>query len=252
MALLNASLSNGTPQVKLALSNTPLVKATLIPWERGVPPIRFMFNPTELTFEGIVETSENPGARTEQKKQPKVSFSYTKAYKVTISKIVFDTYEEGKNVVDEYIEAFRAAVRPIGTHTAPLLNLEGLPVPLQNIPNPLDQISSSLDSLSNSLSQQPNSQSGGQGNAQNQRTPTYRFVWGDQVHLRKCFIEKLTYKLTMFLPDGTPVRAVIDSLALKEIDESPTGQNMLANGIDRVKDSLQARISGQANFKASL
>ena len=52
-----------------------------------------------------------------------------------------------------------------------------------------------------------------------ERPPIYKFTWGEQIYLRRCFIENLTYKLTMFLPDGTPVRAVIDSLTLKEADE---------------------------------
>jgi hypothetical protein len=51
------------------------------------------------------------------------------------------------------------------------------------------------------------------------RPPTYKFIWGSQEYIR-CFIDKLDYDLTMFLPDGTPVRAVINSLTLNEIDES--------------------------------
>ena len=49
------------------------------------------------------------------------------------------------------------------------------------------------------------------------RPPIYSFVWG-QVYLEYCFIDTLGYKLTKFLTNGTPVRAVIDSLVLKEID----------------------------------
>jgi hypothetical protein len=52
-----------------------------------------------------------------------------------------------------------------------------------------------------------------------ERPPIYQFSWGSQIYMRRCFVEKLTYKLTMFLPNGTPVRAVIDSLILKEADE---------------------------------
>jgi hypothetical protein len=126
-----------------------------------------MFNPTELTFEGIVETADNPGARTQSQGKPKVSFSNVKAYKITISKILFDTYEEGSDVVKKYIVPFRKAVEFV----------EG-----------------------------------------KQRPPIYMFTWGQQQYLRSCFVEKLTYKLTLFLPDGTPVRALIDSLTLKEVE----------------------------------
>jgi Contractile injection system tube protein len=48
------------------------------------------------------------------------------------------------------------------------------------------------------------------------RPPVYVFTWGTQQYL-KCFVQSLSYKLTMFLPDGTPVRASAD-LTLQEID----------------------------------
>jgi Contractile injection system tube protein len=50
------------------------------------------------------------------------------------------------------------------------------------------------------------------------RPPIYMFVWGSQNYLR-CFVEKLDYKLTLFLTDGTPVRAEVN-LSLKEVDKS--------------------------------
>ena len=87
-----------------------LVKARLTSKD-GVPNIEFMFNPSELLFEGIVETSENPGARTEDKGQPKVSFSHVKAYKVTINNILFDTYEDGSDVVEKYIDSWKKALQ---------------------------------------------------------------------------------------------------------------------------------------------
>ena len=171
-----------------------LVKALLISND-GVPTIEFMFNPTELVFEGVVETSESSGARTEDKGNPKVSFSHVKAYKVTINKILFDTYEDGGDVVKQYIDNFRKSVEFVKGK---------------------------------------------------ERPPIYQFMWGKQVYLRRCFIEKLNYKLTMFLPDGTPVRAVIDSLTLKEADEptenGPLGAKPPAK-VDRQTDSLANRKS---------
>ena len=178
---------------KLAKSGN-LVKASLISND-GVPPIVFMFNPTELVFEGVVQTSESPGARTQDKGNPKVSFSHVKAYKVTINQILFDTYEDGGDVVKQYIENFRKSVEFVKGK---------------------------------------------------ERPPIYQFMWGKQVYLRRCFIEKLNYKLTMFLPDGTPVRAVIDSLTLKEADEpkenGPLGAKPPAE-VDRQTDSLANRKS---------
>jgi hypothetical protein len=144
-----------------------LVKARLTSKD-GVPPIEFMFNPSELIFEGIVETTENPGAHTEDKGQPKVSFSHVKANKVTINKILFDTYEDGSDVVEKYINPLKKAVQFVSGK---------------------------------------------------ERPPIYTFSWGNKEYLRRCFIERLNYKLTIFLPDGTPVRSIIDSLTLKEADE---------------------------------
>lgn len=151
-------------------------KAQLIPKDPGVPLIEFMFNPTELAFAKEVETSENKGARTQDKGQPKVGFSNASSYTVTINKILFDTYETGENVVEKHIELFRKAVQ---------------------FPEGGDK----------------------------QRTPLYTFTWGNNIYLRYCFIAKLSYKLTLFLSDGTPVRAVIDSLTLKEADEPKPNQD---------------------------
>jgi Contractile injection system tube protein len=184
-----------------------LTKARLMPKDGSVPMIEFMFNPTELTFEKTVETSENKGARTEDKGQAKVAFANINPYKVTISKIIFDTYETGENVT-KYIEPFRQAVQ---------------------------------------FPDQKNSD----GKAQ-QRTPLYTFTWGGQIHLRSCFVEKLTYKLTLFLPDGTPVRAVIDSLSLKEADEpkpNNSGTPIQPSPNQRKADSPQKRKGNNAAAK---
>ena len=50
--------------------------------------------------------------------------------------------------------------------------------------------------------------------------PILTFSWGNNIYLKRCFIENLSYRLTMFASDGTPVRAVIDSLTLVETDKS--------------------------------
>lgn len=56
-----------------------------------------------------------------------------------------------------------------------------------------------------------------------QRTHILEFRWGNHIYVKKCFIESFDYRLTMFLPDGTPVRAVIDHLSLVETDETLSG-----------------------------
>lgn len=48
------------------------------------------------------------------------------------------------------------------------------------------------------------------------RPPVYIFTWGKINYLR-CYVESVDYQLTLFLPDGTPVRAKA-SIRLKEVD----------------------------------
>ncbi|NEQ32272.1 MAG: hypothetical protein F6K04_14935 [Leptolyngbya sp. SIO4C5] len=147
-----------------------VVKATLTPWEKGkAAEIKFMFNPKELAFENTVETSSNPGARSQRTGKQKVNFSNIPPKKITISNILFDTYESGKDVFEEHIKDLQAAVHFVSEEQ------------------------------------------------KEQKPPVYTFTWG-KTYLDYCFIEKLNYKLTKFLADGTPVRAVIDSLTLVETD----------------------------------
>jgi|SRR6478672_2424903 len=62
------------------------------------------------------------------------------------------------------------------------------------------------------------------GDGDKKRPPIYIFHWKEK-YLR-CFVKTLSYKLTLFLPDGTPVRASVD-LTLEEVDEpvSKPGQS---------------------------
>jgi Contractile injection system tube protein len=63
------------------------------------------------------------------------------------------------------------------------------------------------------------------------RPPVYVFQWGsaypkDYFH---CVVTSLTYKLTMFLTDGTPVRAIVD-ISLQEVDKTnPPGTKATAS-----------------------
>lgn len=169
-------------------------KALLRPRD-GAAPLEFMFNPTELAFEGIVETADNPGARSEQSGKPMVSFSNIKASKITIRNVVFDTFEIGENVVSRYISAFQDAIK---------------------------------------------------FSPGKQRPPLYRFEWGANVYLEYCFVERLDYKLTKFAANGTPVRAIIDSLTLKETDGDPTENSRMSAPrpvrIDTMKNRLMTPV----------
>lgn len=54
------------------------------------------------------------------------------------------------------------------------------------------------------------------GEGEHKRPPIYLFTWGNEQYLC-CFVKTLSYKLTLFLPNGTPVRAMVD-LDLEEVD----------------------------------
>ncbi|MEC4815944.1 MAG: hypothetical protein SAK29_22120, partial [Scytonema sp. PMC 1069.18] len=47
------------------------------------------------------------------------------------------------------------------------------------------------------------------------RPPVYIFTWSQEYFY--CVMNSLTYTLTMFLSDGTPVRATVD-ISLEEVD----------------------------------
>lgn len=175
-----------------------LKKATLVALKGEAKDIGFMFNPTELAFEGVVETADNPGARSESSGKPKVSFSNIQAYRVTINNILFDTYENenAQRNVSQYIDLFKQAITFVSGK---------------------------------------------------QRPPIYRFEWGNQIHLQYCFVEKLNYKFTMFLNDGTPVRAVIDGLTLKETDDPDKLDAELPPPQSDPNDTMQSRQKQRRN-----
>lgn len=54
------------------------------------------------------------------------------------------------------------------------------------------------------------------GEGKEKRPPIYLFTWGNQNYLR-CFVKKFSFKLTLFRPNGVPVRASID-LDLEQVD----------------------------------
>lgn len=74
-----------------------------------------------------------------------------------------------------------------------------------------------------------------------ERPPLYRFLW-KHPYIDSCFIEQLSYKLTKFLPDGTPVRAVIETLALKETEKpSDNSEKKKKTNSDPASDSRENR-----------
>ncbi|MGH8001507.1 MAG: hypothetical protein ACREPR_19325 [Brasilonema sp.] len=78
------------------------------------------------------------------------------------------------------------------------------------------------------------------------RPPVYRFIWNQEYFY--CVIQSLTYNLTMFLSDGTPVRAMVD-ISLEEVDPKNVsgGKNSASTGENRQQDS---RVDQQNNRSA--
>ncbi|MGB3641729.1 MAG: hypothetical protein WBA39_29755 [Rivularia sp. (in: cyanobacteria)] len=66
-------------------------------------------------------------------------------------------------------------------------------------------------------------------NKDDKRPPVYIFTWGQEYF--HCVITSLTYNLTMFLTDGTPVRAMVD-ISLQEVDKNnlPKGRESQSTG----------------------
>ncbi len=140
----------------------------------------FMYNPNSISIKRAVNVSENDGARTEDKGIPKVSFAHPKATTISIKDIIFDTYEEGSG--NDTLNASNDAKS----------NERNVGKKLQKLTQTVKFIKAK------------------------QRPPVYVFAWGNINYLR-CYVESLDYQLTLFLPDGTPVRAKA-SISLKEVD----------------------------------
>jgi hypothetical protein len=150
-----------------------LEKATLINIDGGGSTIKFMFNPSMISFSRSMSIEQSSGARN-SKGDNHTSFKHPNPYTVQIANIIIDTYEQGTSVLQE-IAKFRDGVKFVGA--------------------------------------------GGGGGQK--RPPIYLLTWGSNNYLR-CFIKTLNFKLTLFLNDGTPVRATVD-LTLEQVD-NPTPQ----------------------------
>lgn len=81
--------------------------------------------------------------------------------------------------------------------------------------------------------------------ASKERPPIYLFTWGDIKYLR-CFIKTLSFKLTMFLPDGIPVRASID-LDLEQVEnETPKVSQSTPNPNKEQRQASNRRNKGKS------
>lgn len=82
------------------------------------------------------------------------------------------------------------------------------------------------------------------------RPPIYMLTWGQNKFLL-CFVESLKYQLTMFKPDGTPVRAKA-SVTLKQVDPQEVlnaGGGLVANRESYDRFNPDSSWSGSQNYQ---
>jgi Contractile injection system tube protein len=174
-----------------------LNKATLRPAkDEKAKEIVFMFNPTELKFSRSINTEQSQGSQTKSGNN-KNSFKHPNPYQLTISNIILDTYEQKTGD--------RSLLKPLKPFTDTILDIYEQKTGDRSVLKPLKPFTDAMAYTK-------------EGKEKDKRPPIYLFTWGTNVYLR-CFIKSCNFRLTMFLPDGTPVRAIID-LTLEQADES--------------------------------
>lgn len=210
------------------------VKAALIPRDgEEVPIINFMFNPTELNMSRDLALNFMEGART-LAGLPKISFGYVNPYSIELAGLLFDTYETGEDVIEKYIDPIRDAmdftkfgttkdfvsVNDDGTVEIDGYSTRGSSIALlddsETITSALSLVGVDFDDADIATSPVQEYDDYGEVPMTSKRPPVYYFFWGNRNYML-CFIQKINYKLTMFLPNGTPVRAIVD-LSLQEVD----------------------------------
>ncbi|WRH67991.1 MAG: hypothetical protein RSE13_06800 [Planktothrix sp. GU0601_MAG3] len=197
-----------------------LVKAALIPRTgEAASPINFMFNPTDLSLSRSVTIKTMEGSRT-QRGLPKVNFGSIEAYKLTLSGILFDTYETGTSVLNR-IQSLLDAV-DFSKFKDPFAE----PKTSGGYQERLVKLSSSETAMKSFVGsvggknvlgyREYGSEKVGSQTLETRRPPVFYFIWGEKNYMC-CMIKQLDYKLTMFLPNGTPVRAMV-TITLEEVD----------------------------------
>lgn len=197
-----------------------LVKAALIPRTgEAASPINFMFNPTDLSLSRTVTIKTMDGSRT-QRGLPKVNFGSIDPYKLTLSGILFDTYETGVSVfnsIQSLLDAvdFSKFKDPFAKPTTQDGYQERL-VKLSSSTTAMQSFVGSVGGKNVLGYREFGSEKVGSQTLETRRPPVFYFIWGEKNYMC-CMIKQLDYKLTMFLPNGTPVRAMVN-ITLEEVD----------------------------------
>jgi hypothetical protein len=200
-----------------------LVKAALIPRtgeDASIKIINFMFNPTDLSLSRSVSITPMNGART-QRGLPKVNFGFVEPYKLTLAGILFDTYETGKSVFDK-IQPLLNAV-DFSKFKDPFKKQESGKNSYQERVVKVSIGQAAIGSFVENIGgknvlgvQEYDSENIGKQSLEIRRPPVFYFIWGEKNYMC-CMVKQLDYKLTMFLPNGTPVRAMVN-ITLEEVD----------------------------------
>ncbi len=211
-----------------------LVKAALIPRTGEVTPIiNFMFNPNDLSLGRSVTITIMDGART-VRGLPKVNFGYVEPYKLQLTGILFDTYETGENVLtkiqplldavdfSKFKDPFQEEEVTVtvkdenGNSKSKSYKYQERIVKLSSSETAMKSIVGSLGGNDVLGAREYGSEKVGDQALEMRRPPVFYFIWGEKNYMC-CMVQKLDYKLTMFLPNGTPVRAMV-TINLEEVD----------------------------------
>jgi len=198
-----------------------LVKAALIPRTgEQASAMYFMFNPTDLSLSRGVNITAMNGARTERG-LPKVNFGFVEPYKLNLAGILFDTYETGTNVlttIKPLLDAvdFSKFQDPFKEQKINGYTYQERIVKVGLLENGMSKFVQTVGAKNVLGVREYGSENIAQQSLELRRPPVFYFIWGEKNYMC-CMIKQLDYKLTMFLPNGTPVRAVV-TITLEEVD----------------------------------
>ncbi len=198
-----------------------LVKAALIPRTgEQASPINFMFNPTDLSLSRSVSITSMSGART-QRGLPKVNFGFVEPYKLTLAGILFDTYERGETVfnkIQPLLDAvdFSKFKDPFEEQSVAGNTYKEREVKVSIGRGAIDSFVQNIGGKNVLGVQEYGAENIGKQSLEIRRPPVFYFIWGGKNYMC-CMVKQLDYKLTMFLPNGTPVRAMVN-ITLEEVD----------------------------------
>lgn len=221
VAIERAAKAKARQDYQSLQNDSRLVKAALIPrMGESATTINFMFNPTDLSLSRTVHIDSMKGSRT-ARGLPKVNFGFVEPYKLNLAGVLFDTYETGGSVLDK-IQPLLDAV-DFSKFQDPFQKQSINGYTYQERVVKLSTESAAVNSFVKGIGgknvlgvEEYGSENMGSQTLEVRRPPVFYFIWGEKIYMC-CMLKQLDYKLTMFLPNGTPVRAMVN-IQLEEVD----------------------------------